>query len=202
MAIAAAGTAAIAAAPQAVLAEPTIATELATRASEWLCDSYDRAPAMVIGLAALLVLPPLALVGLLMRRAMGSPAGEPIYAGAEWKQATCATSAFLEIALGTDAPVRRTIDRPLLQIGRLVDNDIRLADSTVHRYHAIIEREDAGLVITDVSGPTGNGVRLNGEKVNRAALADGDIIELGKVKVRVVVPQQSPADVRENAETV
>jgi hypothetical protein len=72
-----------------------------------------------------------------------------------------------------------------IRIGRHQDNDIRLPDTSVHRYHAVIEQTaDEEFVITDVSGTDGNGVRVNGERLARAQLADGDIIELGRTRLK------------------
>ena len=72
-----------------------------------------------------------------------------------------------------------------IRIGRHEDNDIRLADSSVHRYHAVIQRTaEEGFVITDVSGKEGNGVRINGARTAQAQLVDGDVIELGRAKLK------------------
>ena len=72
-----------------------------------------------------------------------------------------------------------------VRIGRHEDNDIRLADSSVHRYHAVIQRTpEANFVITDLSGKEGNGVRINGERMAQARLVDGDLIELGRAKLK------------------
>ena len=43
---------------------------------------------------------------------------------------------------------------------------------------------DQEFVIIDMSGPNGNGVRVNGERWQRRALVDGDVVELGKVRLR------------------
>jgi len=73
----------------------------------------------------------------------------------------------------------------VIRIGRHEDNDIRLTDRSVHRHHAVIERtSDEAFVITDVSGKDGNGVRINGARAARARLADGDVIELGRARLR------------------
>jgi pSer/pThr/pTyr-binding forkhead associated (FHA) protein len=73
----------------------------------------------------------------------------------------------------------------VIRIGRHADNDVRLSDRSVHRHHAVIERTpDEAFVIRDVSGKDGNGVRVNGERTERAKLADGDVIELGRAKLR------------------
>jgi pSer/pThr/pTyr-binding forkhead associated (FHA) protein len=55
----------------------------------------------------------------------------------------------------------------------------------VHRYHAVIERTpEEAFIITDVSGKDGNGMRINGERKAKGQLADGDLIELGRAKLR------------------
>jgi pSer/pThr/pTyr-binding forkhead associated (FHA) protein len=71
------------------------------------------------------------------------------------------------------------------RIGRHQDNDVRLVDPSVHRYHAVIERTSGDeFVITDLTGKEGNGVRINGERHERAHLVDGDVIELGRTRLK------------------
>ena len=71
------------------------------------------------------------------------------------------------------------------RIGRHGDNDIRLADWSVHRHHAVIERTpEEAFVIADLSGKDGSGLRVNGERKERAELSDGDLIELGRSRLR------------------
>jgi pSer/pThr/pTyr-binding forkhead associated (FHA) protein len=43
---------------------------------------------------------------------------------------------------------------------------------------------EEAFVIVDLSGKDGNGVRINGERQARAQLADGDVIELGRTRLR------------------
>ena len=72
-----------------------------------------------------------------------------------------------------------------IRIGRHKSNDIRFPDTSVHRYHAVIEQTpDEAFVITDLSGAAGNGVRINGERLAQAQLADGDIIEIGRTRMK------------------
>jgi len=88
------------------------------------------------------------------------------------------------IGAGTDADVHR-IDSSMIRIGRHEENDIRLASQTVHRYHAVLHRTpELKFVITDLSGPEGNGVLVNAERVEQMALSAGDLIELGDVRLR------------------
>lgn len=73
----------------------------------------------------------------------------------------------------------------MIRIGRHEDNDIQLASQTVHRFHAVLHvtpREQ--YVLTDLSGPEGNGVLVNDSRVEQAELAAGDVIELGETKLR------------------
>jgi hypothetical protein len=77
------------------------------------------------------------------------------------------------------------LDTRRMRIGRHRDNDVPLADAAVDRYHAVIERTpEAAFVIVDVSGKDGSGVRINGERQARAQLFDGDVIELGRTRLK------------------
>jgi len=91
---------------------------------------------------------------------------------------------FVEIASGGKA-MRYAISGDMLRIGREEDNDIRIANSAVHRYHAAIYREDYNdWHITDLSGVESNGLIVNGRRCCEARLNDGDLIELGPGKLR------------------
>ncbi len=79
---------------------------------------------------------------------------------------------------GRDVPVAG--DRVLL--GRSRECDIRLADTNVSRRHAEVRHEDDAYWIVDL-GST-NGTELNGRRVERAKLSDGDRITLGATDLR------------------
>ena len=160
----------------------------------WIADNYRRAPALVLGLGALIVLPPLAMLGLLLRWSV--PAPEPAGAAAEPLQTEDEppresitelvfqrpAEAWIEVE-GVDK--RQPLGRGMLRIGREDDNDLQLLLKTVHRYHAVIHRTaDAYYVITDLSSADGNGVILNGTRVSEARLKDGDTVQLGDAVLR------------------
>ena len=184
--------------------------ELATQAIAWisghvqaiLASAYDRAPALVVVMAALLIIPITALVALLAHglrlrlwpssrpqanaakiletfNATVSPAGPE---AAFWPQ-----TAWLAVD-GPDLTARRLpLPRAqgLVRIGRHEDNDIHLPTSTVHRHHALIHRTpDSEFVIMDLSGQSGNGIVVNGEKRAEARLTNGDTILLGDARLR------------------
>ena len=84
-----------------------------------------------------------------------------------------------------DAAHSHPLGGSMIRIGRHDENDIQLASQTVHRYHAVLHlTPQQGHVITDLSGPEGNGVIVNGARVEQAALTPGDMIELGDVRMR------------------
>jgi hypothetical protein len=91
---------------------------------------------------------------------------------------------FVEIEAGK-ATMRCPIPRDMLRIGREKDNDIRIPSGAVHRYHAVIHREDYDdWHITDLSGVESNGLIVNGRRCCEARLSDGDLIQLGPGKMR------------------
>ena len=161
---------------------------------------YQRAPALMLVLSALLVLPAVALVSFTLQRSGRRKANRAALRAAQRRAEAGGGDWTREGLSGTTIPAwpsqawltiegGRVGTVPLagqtIRIGRHEDNDIRLADSSVHRYHAVIQRTDEeGFVITDVSGKEGNGVRINGERAAQAQLVDGDLIELGRAKLK------------------
>lgn len=153
---------------------------------------YRQAPALMLGLAVALALPFLAIAGVIarwcfgrrrdrvdVRAATGGNAGQGRPAPSAWQQ-----SGWLELEEPSDCD-RFPVGQDLTRIGRAEDNDVRLQDASIHRYHAVVERSPEMLfTVIDVSGYGGNGVRVRGEAVQRSSLADGDIVEVGKIKLR------------------
>jgi adenylate cyclase len=73
------------------------------------------------------------------------------------------------------------IDRPVVSIGRAVDNDIRLAATQVSRHHCRIETGAEGTWLVDLG--SANGTSVNGERVTRRVLSPGDRITIGGVRI-------------------
>ncbi len=71
-----------------------------------------------------------------------------------------------------------SIDRDLVKIGRLEDNDIIINDPSVSRHHAELSREGPTYIIRDL-GST-NGSKINQSPMREAILEDEDCITLGK----------------------
>ncbi len=70
-----------------------------------------------------------------------------------------------------------------LTIGRAPDNDIQLIDSSVSRHHALIRLTHGKLVLQDLG--SSNRTFVNGEKVNKISLSNGDKLRLGRISLRL-----------------
>jgi Protein of unknown function (DUF3662)/FHA domain len=69
------------------------------------------------------------------------------------------------------------LDKEVVTIGRLPENDVVVSDKGVSRRHAQIRTKDGSSTLTDL-GST-NGTNLNGKPVQSRALNDGDRITVG-----------------------
>jgi len=70
------------------------------------------------------------------------------------------------------------LTRNVMTIGRKIDNDIRLEDTTVSSHHARIIQKDAGIYIEDCDST--NGTLVNGIPVQDRKLQSGDVVVVGK----------------------
>jgi Protein of unknown function (DUF3662)/FHA domain len=86
-----------------------------------------------------------------------------------------------EIVTLTADGSRHEVKQRRVVIGRSRDCDIQLADANVSRRHAELRQEGASYWIVDL-GST-NGLEVNGKRVKRAKLSDGDTITLGSTDV-------------------
>ncbi len=75
----------------------------------------------------------------------------------------------------------RPVDRRRLVIGRSKDCDVQLSDPNVSRRHAELRQEGASYWIVDLDST--NGVEVNGRRLKRAKLEDGDRVLLGSTEL-------------------
>lgn len=79
----------------------------------------------------------------------------------------------------------------VLSIGRSGESDLQLLGLGVSRFHCVVEDHGGELVIADLN--SSNGTFVNGQRVKRQPLREGDEIEIGTVKLRVEqVPERKP----------
>lgn len=101
-----------------------------------------------------------------------------------------AASPELEVLRGVDAGKRFTVSPRGTALGRGVDNDIILADIAVSRRHLIMRLGQRGMLEVEDLG-SGNGTRINGRRVRRAAVRDGDRVDVGETLLLVHVPEDA-----------
>ena len=77
-----------------------------------------------------------------------------------------------------------SLEHDELTLGRSADCAICIPHRSLSRVHARLERREGRFTITDLESK--NGVRVNGEPVDRRALRDGDRVQLGDVVLRFV----------------
>lgn len=166
--------------------------------SGFVSASYSNAPALVLGLIAVVIVPPLVFAGFILRRSqlamepgrtMKYPAARKVPAAnvlPQTQKLPVLGDASVSVQQeGSAAPREHRFNGALMmRIGREDDNDVQLSDPTVHRYHAVISRSaETGFVVSDLSSDDGNGVIINGKRVRRQRLNDGDVITLGAAKL-------------------
>ncbi len=79
------------------------------------------------------------------------------------------------------------VDRDWLVVGRGRGADLVLAEPTISRTHAAVGYEAGfGFFVQDL-GST-NGTLVNGDRQKRCALASGDEIQMGRLRLRVTLP--------------
>jgi general secretion pathway protein A len=77
-------------------------------------------------------------------------------------------------------------------IGRTPDNDLQLEAKFVSRHHAVILVGPVNTVVEDLNST--NGVLVNGRRITRQTLRDGDQIAIGRMQYRFA--ERKPADKR------
>ncbi len=80
---------------------------------------------------------------------------------------------------GVDIP----LDRSMMVVGRHPHCDVRLDSLRISRHHCCMTRDDSDLVVRDL-GST-NGIRVNGERVDRGRLKPGDELSIAHIRYRL-----------------
>lgn len=98
-------------------------------------------------------------------------------------------AALLLVRSGPTAGARYLLDTDVTTVGRHPEADLFFDDVTVSRRHAEIIRDGVRFDIVDQRSL--NGTYVNGERVDRATLANGAEVRIGKFRLTFFV---SPAD--------
>jgi predicted nucleic acid-binding Zn-ribbon protein len=76
-------------------------------------------------------------------------------------------------------------------VGRTPDNDLQIDAHYISRHHAVILAGPIHTIVEDLNST--NGVRVNGRRVTRQQLKDGDVVLIGKTRFRFAVRQSRNA---------
>jgi general secretion pathway protein E len=90
---------------------------------------------------------------------------------------------------GSSSQQPLTIDA--LSIGRQIGNMLVIDDTEASRFHCVVEKVAAGYRVRDLGSR--NGTRVNGEIIKVALLNDGDVIQVGKVEMKLRLKEASGA---------
>jgi FHA domain/zinc-ribbon domain len=88
---------------------------------------------------------------------------------------------MLVVRKGPNAGSKYVLDAEVTRAGRHPDSDIFLDDITVSRRHAEITRQSDRYTLRDVGSL--NGTYVNRDRVEEAALSNGDELQIGKFKL-------------------
>src|SRR5687768_7302313 len=95
---------------------------------------------------------------------------------------------------GDDLLRTETLTQSPIKIGKLTSSHLRLEDDeSVSRMHAVIEVTSANDITIIDLGST-KGTIVNGKKINKASLQDGDIILLGDTKIVLSIGEGEASD--------
>jgi len=90
---------------------------------------------------------------------------------------------YLKLKLPGGGEQEFEVSKSEITVGRGQTNDIVIMDSKMSRLHARFEFTAGGEVAVTDAGST-NGVRVNGNKVDKAVIQPGDVIQLGESQIR------------------
>lgn len=104
---------------------------------------------------------------------------------------------LLRFTKGDAAGETVIIRRPVVSIGRALDNDVIIDSAEVSRHHARIEIRDGTFHILDLDST--NGTAVNGKPANATRLNHGDTISFGTIELQFLPytgPGTSPIPAR------
>ena len=104
----------------------------------------------------------------------------------------------LEITEGPDKGKRKRFKSVRMVIGRGLDCDVVLSDQSVSRRHVELVYGEGGVLLRDLG--SGNGTKVNDERVDERALVHEDVISIGRTSLRFIDEQERIKRMRAEAE--
>lgn len=100
----------------------------------------------------------------------------------------------LEIVDGPDKGKRKRFKGVRMVLGRAKGIDVELSDQSVSRRHVELVMGEGGVLLRDLG--SGNGTKVNDERVDERPLQHGDVIAIGKTRIRLVDEQKQIEELR------
>lgn len=89
----------------------------------------------------------------------------------------------VEVSEPGQEPREVALDKDVIKIGTMPNAHVQLVSPGVARMHAVVEVSDDAVTLIDLGADAGT--RVNGERVNKRDLRDGDVVTLGAAEMRV-----------------
>ena len=86
---------------------------------------------------------------------------------------------------GNELVAEHSFDRDIVKIGRLASAHLKLDDAKVSRIHAVIEATADGQDYSVIDMGSTEGTIVNGARISKEKLKDGDEIRLGDSRIVV-----------------
>jgi hypothetical protein len=174
------------------------ATPAAASFWAWFPDGLQAHLPFAVGAGAALLLALILILALLVRAkrkpkpdlvdnftAVSSEAPPPVTEVTRVPRPDAPVLAWL-VNLDADS-TRHPITKTAVRIGRKQDNDLVMKNDTVSGHHAEILKRGDKFMIADLGAS--NGVFVRGQRVEKTSLENGDLIELGEVRLRFMLNQ-------------
>jgi hypothetical protein len=97
----------------------------------------------------------------------------------------------LVVLNGRQCGARRALTQPATFLGRAQGCDVRLNVEGVEAFHCVVVCRPGDVVLRDLNSTQGTFV--NGQRVSSVVLKDGDLLDVGPFRFRVLLPLTTPA---------
>lgn len=98
---------------------------------------------------------------------------------------------------GSDFLGEHRFDRDIIKIGRLASAHLKLEDPKVSRIHAVIEVSSDGQDLSIIDMGSSDGTFVNGERVSKERLNDGDEIKVGDCRLVLSLEDAASVDMQQ-----
>src|ERR1043166_3711353 len=106
--------------------------------------------------------------------------------GMEPQASAAGTPVELVVLNGRQRGAKKPLDGPATLVGRADGCDVRLNVEGIEPFHCVIARGPDDATIRDLESSLGTFV--NGQRVRSTRLRDGDLLDIGPFRFRVLMP--------------